>query len=53
MYRSCSVCGRIHPEDKMCKRVYKKNTKESHFRNTNAWINKREQIKRITDMGAE
>ena len=31
MYRSCSVCGRIHPEDKMCKRVYKKNTKESHL----------------------
>ena len=29
MYRSRSVCGRIHPEDKMCKRVYKKNTKES------------------------
>lgn len=24
MYRSCSVCGRIHPEDKMCKRVLKK-----------------------------
>ena len=46
MYRSCSVCGRIHPEDKMCKRVYKKNTKESHFRNTNAWIKKRNQIKK-------
>ena len=46
MYRSCSVCGRIHPEDKMCKRVYKKNTKESQFRNTNAWIKKRNQIKK-------
>ena len=46
MYRSCSVCGRIHPEDKMCKRVYKKNTKESKFRNTNAWIKKRNQIKK-------
>ena len=44
MYRSCSVCGRIHPEDKMCKRVYKKNTKESQFRNTNAWIKKRNQM---------
>ena len=46
MYRSCSVCGRIHPEDKMCKRVYKKNTIESKFRNTNAWIKKRNQIKK-------
>ena len=46
MYRSCSVCGKIHPEDKMCKRVYKKNTKESKFRNTNAWIKKRNQIKK-------
>jgi len=46
MYRSCSVCGRIHPEDKMCKRVHKKNTKESKFRNTNAWIKKRNQIKK-------
>lgn len=46
MYRSYSVCGRIHQEDKMCKRVYKKNTKESKFRNTNAWIKKRNQIKK-------
>ena len=46
MYRSCSVCGGIHQEDKMCKRVYKKNTKESQFRNTNAWIKKRNQIKK-------
>ena len=46
MYRSCSVCGRIHPEDKMCKRVYKKNTEESQFRNTNAWNKKRNQIKK-------
>ena len=46
MYRSCSVCGRIHPEDKMCKRVYRKNTKESQFRNTNAWIKKRNEIKK-------
>lgn len=32
----------MHPEDKMCKRVYKKNTKESQFRNTNVWIKKRD-----------
>jgi len=36
----------LPPEDKMCKRVYKKNTKESQFRNTNAWIKKRNQIKK-------
>lgn len=46
MYRSCSVCGGIHQENKMCKRVYKKNTKESQFRNTNVWIIKRNQIKK-------
>lgn len=46
MYRSCSICGGIHQEDKMCKRIYKKNTIESKFRNTNAWIKKRNQIKK-------
>ena len=46
MYRSCSVCGRIHPEDKMCKRSYKQNTIESKFRNNNDWIKKRNQIKK-------
>ena len=46
MYRSCSVCGRIHPEDKTCKRSYKKNTIESKFRNTNATCKKRNQIKK-------
>ena len=46
MYRSCSDSGRIHPEDKMSKRVDKKNTKESQFRNTNAWIKKRNLIKK-------
>ena len=33
-------------EDNMCKRYYKKNTKASKFRNSNAWITKREQIKK-------
>ena len=48
MLRTCNVCGRIHQEDKMCKRKYpnKKNSKANSFRNTNDWINKREQIKR-------
>lgn len=48
MLRTCNVCGGIHQEDKMCKRKYpsKKNSIANSFRNTNAWINKREQIKR-------
>ena len=48
MLRTCNVCGRIHQEDKMCKRKYpsKKNSIANSFRNTNAWITKREQIKR-------
>lgn len=45
MFRTCSVCGGIHDENHMCKRAYKKSTKESTFRNTNAWIKKRNQIK--------
>ena len=46
MYRTCTICGGIHHEDNMCKRYYKKNTKASKFRNSNAWIIKREQIKK-------
>lgn len=46
MLKTCSVCGGIHEEDKMCKRYYKKNTFASKFRNSNAWILKREQIKK-------
>ena len=48
MLRTCNVCGGIHKEDKMCKRKYpsKKNSIANSFRNTNAWINKREQIKK-------
>ena len=48
MLRTCNICGGIHQEDKMCKRKYpnKKNSKANSFRNTNAWITKREQIKR-------
>ena len=46
MLRTCSVCGGIHQEDNMCKRTYKKNSYASKFRNSNAWITKREQIKK-------
>ena len=45
MLRTCSICGGIHNENNMCKRQYKKNTTASKFRNSNAWIIKREQIK--------
>ena len=46
MLRTCSVCGGIHHENNMCKRKYKKNSYASKFRNSNAWITKREQIKK-------
>ena len=46
MLRTCSVCGGIHHENNMCKRTYKKNSYASKFRNSNAWITKREQIKK-------
>ena len=46
MLRTCSVCGGIHQEDNICKRTYKKNSYASKFRNSNAWIIKREQIKK-------
>lgn len=42
MYRTCTICGGIHHEDNMFKRYYKKNTKASKFRNSNAWITKRD-----------
>ena len=46
MLRTCSVCGGIHHENNMCKRTYKKNSYASKFRNSNAQIIKREQIKK-------
>lgn len=51
MLRTCSVCGKIHEEDKMCKRVYsrKKDTKAISFRNSYNWRIKRTQIK-VRDM---
>ena len=54
MLRSCAVCGGIHQEDQMCKRQedqmckrkYKKDSRAYHFRNSNKWILKREEIKK-------
>ncbi|MDO4963001.1 MAG: HNH endonuclease [bacterium] len=51
MLRTCSVCGGIHEEDKMCKRLYNKkiDTKAVSFRNSYDWRIKRTQI-RVRDM---
>lgn len=48
MFKSCSVCGKFRTEDNMCKRIYKskKQSVANRFRNTNAWIIKREIIKK-------
>lgn len=46
MLKSCSVCGRIHDDSIVCRRNYKKNSKAYHFRNSNKWILKREEIKK-------
>jgi 5-methylcytosine-specific restriction endonuclease McrA len=46
MLKTCSVCGKIHDFNKICKRqTNKKETKASKFRNTYKWRNKRESIK--------
>lgn len=46
MLKTCSVCGKIHDYNKVCRRQTKNNnTKENKFRNTNKWIEKRKQIK--------
>lgn len=51
MLKTCSVCGGIHEEDKMCSRLYRKkmDTKSVSFRNSYDWRLKRTQIK-VRDM---
>src|SRR5574344_59952 len=51
MLKTCSVCGGMHEEDKMCKRLYNKkiDTKAVSFRNSYDWRLKRTQIK-VRDM---
>ena len=49
MFRSCKYCGRVHKEVYICKKkpVIKKKVDEAvRFRNTVAWKNMREKIKR-------
>lgn len=46
MYKSCSVCGKIHPVGKGCKpkRVYE-NTRERELRATYSWTEKSKEIR--------
>ena len=46
MLKTCSVCGKIHDFNKVCRKpIRKKTTESSRFRNTYEWKNKRESIK--------
>ena len=49
MFKTCSVCGKIHDFNKVCTRnTKKKKTEASKFRDTYKWIEKRKNI-RIRD----
>ena len=46
MMKTCSVCGKIHDFNMVCKRQNgKKKSEANKFRNTNKWIEKRKQIR--------
>ena len=46
MLKTCSVCGKIHDFNKVCRRQKdKKKSEANSFRNTNRWIEKRKQIR--------
>ena len=45
MLKTCSICGRIHDFDKVCRGNYKKYTKQNKFRNTYLWQEKRDEIR--------
>lgn len=48
MYKSCSICGKIHRHSEICpNKIYKKRDgrKEDTFRASQLWKNKREEIK--------
>ena len=48
MLKSCKYCGRIHSKKEICSRkpVRTRESREDKFRNTTAWHNKREEIKK-------
>ncbi len=46
MFKTCSICGKIHDINKVCRRqIQKKDTKASKFRNAYQWKKKRDSIK--------
>ena len=48
MLKACKYCGRIHSKKEICSRkpIHKRESREDKFRNTTAWRNKREEIKK-------
>lgn len=48
MLKTCSVCGKIHDFNIVCKRPYryKKCSKSDRFRSTYEWKQKREKVKK-------
>lgn len=48
MLRACAYCGKIHKSTDICdkKPVYQRGDREDRFRWTQAWKDKREEIKR-------
>lgn len=47
MMKSCSICGRIHDFNKICKRTTaKKTTKANTFRKSYEWTEKSKEIRR-------
>lgn len=47
MLKTCTICGKIHDINKVCKRKSKKTDKEANtFRKTNKWTEKSKSIRR-------
>ena len=48
MLKTCSICGKIHDFNKVCKRPYryKKSSKSDRFRSAYEWKQKREEVKK-------
>ena len=47
MQKTCSICGRIHDINMICKRkTIKKNTSSNKFRKTNKWTEKSKSIRK-------
>lgn len=47
MLKTCTICGKIHDINKICKRkTTKKNTSANQFRKTNKWTEKSKDIRK-------